>query len=194
MKKIIMIGLIMATISLPVSVFAAAYVPALGGKLTRGISRVSYYIDYNSGTGFYEYLIINAERNWEKSGWYSPVNMVAASSKAGTMLDIYTEHSSFFGGDSNVLASTMHYNSNGVAIPLNQDYIFARIYINDDSNHNRNATEVQGTIIHEMGHAFGLDHPDTSNSDNKKSIMGQTWFRTVQSVQRVDTDALNRIY
>lgn len=184
----------MITISFPTSVFAAAYVPALGGKLTRGISRVSYYIDYNSGTGYYEYLIINAEHNWENPEWSSPVNMIASSSKDETMLDIYTEHNSFFRGDPNIAAVTMYYNSKGVSITYNNDYVFTRIYINDDANHYRNATEVQGTIIHEMGHAFGLDHPDRENPDNKKSIMSQSSFRTVQTVQRVDTDALNRIY
>lgn len=192
-KKVIIFAVIMAIFIFSDVVFAA-YVPTFGGKLTRGISRVSYYIDYNSGTGYYEYLIINAEHNWEKPGWKSPVNMIAASSKKGTMLDIYTEHTPFFNNDSNVLGQTMFYDYKGIEMDPSKNYTFTRVYINDDSNHNRNAKDIQGTIAHEMGHAFGLKHPNTNNLDNKNSIMGQTWFRTVQTVQRADTDALNRLY
>ncbi len=179
---------------MPLSV-QAAVVPILGHGFTRGISRVSYYIDYNSGTGFYEYLIINAEHNWESPGWTSPVNLVAASSNSGTMLDFYAKPNSYFPEDNADYYGMAEFydNSGNPVIPDYQSYVFTRVQINDDANHYRNATEVQGTIAHEMGHTFGLAHPEVL-STNADSIMSQSWFRTVQTVQRCDTDALYKIY
>lgn len=191
-------SIFITTISLLISMSSfsfAATTRAYGHKYTRGISRVSYWIDYNSGTGFYEYLIINAEHNWENPGWSSPVNMVAGSSNLGTMLDIYTKNSSYFPNTGlTYYGVTEHYDANARQVsPIAQDWTFARIHINDNTNHNRNATSVQGSIIHEMGHAFGLAHP-TDDYDNQDSIMGQSGFRTVETVQRCDTDALIRLY
>ena len=181
---------------MPIAV-KAINVPVYGYGYAKGISRVSYWIDYSSGTGFYEYLIINAEHNWENPGWTSPVNMVAASSNAGTMLDIYTKPNSFFTtkDDVIILGLTEYFNNSGSLVyPEDQTYAFTRIHINDDTNHNRNATEVQGTIAHEMGHAFGLAHVNDAVFTNKESIMGESWYRTVQTVQKCDTDALSKLY
>lgn len=182
----IMIGVFFCTNTL---VSAAVF----GGKFTRGISRVSYYIDYNSGTGYYENLIINAEKNWENPGWSSPVNMVAASSNAGTMLDIYTRDSSFWGGDTNLLGEAYFYDSNGtdIGLPYSQNYVFTRIYLNDTSMHNNSATIDRHVIIHEMGHCFGLAH----NDNNPNSIMyPYIEGSNVHYVQQVDVNDLKNLY
>ena len=51
--------------------------------------------------------------------------------------------------------------------------------------------QVQGTITHEMGHAFGLNE----NYSNQNSIMCQLGNgRKVQRVQVVDNNAINRKY
>ena len=48
-----------------------------------------------------------------------------------------------------------------------------------------------GTLIHEMGHAFGLAHYNS----NPNSIMCQTnKGRKVQRVQKTDNDTINAIY
>ena len=163
-----------------------------GGKFTRGISRVSYYIYYNSGTGFYEYLILDAEKNWENPGWPSPVNMVAASSNAGTMLDIYTKTSAYWGGNDNVLGATTFYDSNGTDIgePTNRDYVFTRIYLNDTSLRVTAATKVRHIIIHEMGHCFGLAHTTNTNSIMYPSLENCN----VDYVQQVDVNNLINLY
>lgn len=161
-----------------------------GGKYTRGISRVSYYIDYTSGTGYYEYLIIGAEHNWENPGFYSPVNMVAASSNAGTMLDIYTRDSTFWGGDTNVWGKTRFYNQSENEQNPTSDYIFTRIFINDTAVHNMDASKIRKMIIHEMGHAFGLAH-----NNNPYSIMyPYDYGHMVSTVQQVDVNDLSALY
>ena len=161
-----------------------------GGKYTRGISRVSYYIDYDSGTGYYEYLIIDAEHNWESPGFTSPVGMVAASSNAGTMLDIYTEDSNFWGGDTSVWGETRFYDQFANQQSPSVDYIFTRIYINDSAVHNISATKIRRMIIHEMGHAFGLAH----NSNPYSIMYPYDEGHMVNTVQQVDVNDLNALY
>ena len=57
----------------------------------------------------------------------------------------------------------------------------------DDLDPNFSNEQATGIIIHEFGHAFGLDH----NNTNVNSIMCQTSYgRVVQKVQKVDNDAI----
>lgn len=105
-------------------------------------------------------------------------------------MDFYTAKSSHWGGDNNILGETYFYNNSGIEINPTSNWSYTEIYINDDSNRNRYYTEVQGTITHEMGHAFGLKH----YNENPYSIMAQTWARKVQVVQQCDNDAINYLY
>lgn len=184
----IFITIISLFMILPSTVNAKVY----GGKFTRGISRVSYYIDYKSGTGYYERLIIDAEHNWENPGWPSSVNMVAASSNKGTMLDIYTTDKTFWGGSTNILGETFFYDSKGkdMGVPYSQNYIFTRIYLNDTAMHNYSATKDRHVIIHEMGHAFGLDHNINANSIMYPEVQGCN----VDYVQQMDINDVNNLY
>ena len=165
--------------------------PVFGGRYQNGVGRLIYYIDYPSGTGFYEYLIINSVNNWLHTGkGDNPIEMIAVSSKQGSNMDFYTAKASHWGGDKNVLGETYFYNNSGTEINPTSNWSYTEIYINDDSNRNRYYTEVQGTITHEMGHAFGLKH----YNENPYSIMAQTWARKVQVVQQCDNDAINYLY
>lgn len=177
--------------SCSLSIKAVNRTPTFGGKYLNGVGRLIYYIDYSSGTGFYEYLIQNSVNNWVHTGkGDNPIEMIAVSSNQGSNMDFYTANSSRWGGDSNILGETYHYNSNGKYINPTSNWFYAEIYINDDSNRNRYYEEVQGTITHEMGHALGLAH----YNNNSYSIMAQSWTRKVQVVQQCDNDAINYLY
>ena len=80
----------------------------------------------------------------------------------------------------------------GIALGINpaSNWSYTEIYINDDSNRNRYYTEVQGTITHEMGYAFGLKH----YNENPYSIMAKTWASKVQVVQQCDNNIINYLY
>lgn len=186
--------LLMILLLMPIISFALVSPnPLLGGKLDRGVGRVSYYIDYPSGAGFYEYQIIAAHNGWEYTGWNNPIYMVAASSNWGTMVDFYAktnEQVIYETGLYGVLAYTGFYNINGVQQNPYSDYRYTEIVINDGLNHDREETLIKATLLHELGHAFGMDE----NNGNAYSIMAQTWARNVQTVQKCDNDAIITIY
>ena len=178
------------------NVFAATAPPWLGGKYTRSVTRISWWMSYDNNGGWYEFQIKNAVNNWQNPGWSNPLNFVAASSNAGTMMDIYSKDTDFIGSWF-LNAYTEHYNNNGVAIEkdnngkLVSNYVFTRIYLNDDNIHNFSADNMRGTIAHEIGHTLGLGE----NNSNANSIMCQlNNGRKVQTVQQIDNTAVVNIY
>ena len=140
--------------------------------------------------------IKNAVNNWQSPGWSNPLAFVAASSNAGTMMDIYSKDTDFIGSWF-LNAYTEHYDNNGVEVDhdnngnLVSNYVFTRIYLNDDNIHNFSADYMRGTIAHEIGHTLGLDE----NNSNVNSIMCQlNSNRQVQTVQQIDNTAVVNIY
>lgn len=182
---------------IPINVYAAETAPAyLGGKYTRRITRISWWMSYENSGGWYEYQIINAVNNWQNPGWTNPIKFVAASSNAGTMMDIYTKTNSFWSGNK-PLAETRHYDASSNHMKLNANrklsgnYLFTRIYLNDSTMHDLMASQMKGTIAHEIGHTLGLDE----NNSNPNSIMCQTGSgRLVQTVQQIDNTTVVNIY
>lgn len=111
--------------------------PILGSKCDRGIRRISWYIDYNSGAGAYEFLLINATRNWENPGWPNQIRFVASNNNNGTMLDVYRKNNNFWQLYYNIygsypLAETKSYSITGDELNLFDvsTYRFTRIYLN----------------------------------------------------------------
>lgn len=176
-----------------VSVEASSPTPVFGGKYTRGIKRISWYMSYANNGGWYEYQIINAVNNWQSPGWYNPIVFVAASSNAGTMMDIYSKSDTFWPTNvrSGILAETRFYDGSGTRLYPTVDYVYTEIFINDTTMHNLNVDNMRGTITHEIGHALGLDH----NNNNPNSIMCQTSsHRVAQTVQEIDNTAVVNLY
>lgn len=195
MKKLkrLAIFLLALAVMIPVSANAATATEAFGGKYTRGITRISWWMSYDNNGGWYEYQIINAVNNWQNPGWSNPITFVAASSNAGTMMDIYSQPKTFWATSlqDSVLAETRFYNSSGSQINPTSDYYFTRIYLNDGTMHNLSVDPMRGTITHEIGHTLGLKH----NNTNVNSIMCQTAYgRAVQTVQQIDNTAVVNLY
>lgn len=111
-------------------------------------------------------------------------------------MDFYSKKKTYWSASirDSILAETQHFdNSENKINNGERNWYYAKILINDDKFRENSFTneQAQGTIIHEMGHAFGLMH----NNSNQNSIMCQTGYgRIVQRVQSVDNDAINRKY
>lgn len=93
------------------------------------------------------------------------------------------------------IAWWMSYDNGGgvdIGIPVSQNYVFTRIYLNDSALHtNHTADQIKGTIIHEIGHTLGLKH----NDNNIYSIMyPNAWAVQVTTVQKTDNDAIVKFY
>lgn len=179
--------------------FAISPTPTFGGKLDRGITRISWWMSYDNNGGWYEYQIINAINNWKSPGWTNPMSFVAASSNSGTMIDFYTNNNDYFYnkyGANNILAVTEFFNINSNQVNPSSNYRFTEITINNTNMHDIGATNMKGTIAHEIGHALGLAHYNT----NVNSIMCQTYVsstglrRQVQTVQECDNTAVVNLY
>ena len=126
----------------------------------------------------------------------NPIYIKFVSSNYGSNMDFYSKKKTYWNSSirDSILAETQHFdNSENLVKNGERNWYYAKILINDDKFRENSFTneQAQGTIIHEMGHAFGLMH----NNSNQNSIMCQTGYgRIVQRVQSVDNDAINRKY
>lgn len=177
------------------SIFAAT--PRLGGRYSSGVGNITIFINYNSGAGYWESFIKNAANNWMYTGkGDNPIYISFVSSNYGSSMDIYSKRDSYWTkqGQYGVLAETFFYNSSSKKMQPNAgNWLYTEIYINDDNYKKSSFSNDQalGTLIHEMGHAFGLAHYNS----NPNSIMCQTnKGRKVQRVQKTDNDTINAIY
>ena len=189
MKKIgiLFVGFLLMTI--PIKVHAAD-TPAIGGKMDRGVSRVSTYI--GEGATSFQTLIVRAADNWTSPGWASDVGFAYAPNSKGTMLDIYCYSKSYFGGNMRANAETTWYDINGkmIAWPRSGTYRYAKIVGNTDSLNTLAINVRTAVFAHEMGHAFGLDHNDATTN----SIMYGEATKRALKVQKIDTNTVNRLY
>lgn len=190
------------TLSSTTAFAADTETPVFGHRMSGGISDVYIYIDGSSypQATYWQNLIKTAVDNWMYTG-VGANNFYClgyvSSGYSGSKLDWYARNSDFWGDNGTyvTIAETrlFTYDLKRVYDPTSLDWYSAEINLNDpylrrDSVSNDAAI---GTFIHEMGHAFGLAH----NNSNPNSIMCQTRYgRAVQRVQRIDNDALNRLY
>ena len=191
---------LLTAMSFTTSILAAS-TPVFGGKYKQGVGNVTVYIDNASGAGYWEVYMKGGVNNWmyPGSGMSNPIYMQFVSSNYGSKMDFYCKPNSYWvsqGQGNYVLAETLFYDGNTRLYPSQNNTVcweFTNIYINDDNFRSSSFSneQAQGTVIHEMGHAFGLAH----NNSNPYSIMCQTSSgRKVQSVQAIDDNAVNAKY
>lgn len=154
-------------------------------KFSRGVANTCYYI--NSTASSYTSKINKAADLWEYNGWDNPIYMTAVSSNYATHMDFYGETPST---DSNLNANTNAYtkvfDSSGKNMYFGTgNWFYARITINKTSSAN------QATMVHEMGHAFGLAHYP---SNNRSIMYPYSSGRKVSSPQKCDVDTINYLY
>lgn len=194
MKKLkkIMVTIFISIISIfMMTINTRAITPTFKYACSRGVC-VYYYIDGGNNNTFYT-LIKNAANNWEHTDHgYNPIYLYEKSSNSGTAMDFFNKTTTFW-GDSSILGETYHRNGSGARIDPNQaNWLYSEIYLNTDSLSELSDTIRQGTIGHEMGHAFGLAH---YNNNPAGSIMCQLGSgRSVHTVQQEDNDAINAKY
>lgn len=193
--SVFIITFIITIMAMGDSIFAAT--PRYGGKYSSGVGNITIYINYNSGAGYWESYIKNAANNWMYTGvGDNPIYINFVSSNYGSSMDFYSKRDKYWTsqGAYGVLAETLFYNSSSKRMdPTKGNWLYTEIYINDDNFKKDSFSNNQalGTVIHEMGHAFGLAHYNS----NPYSIMCQTSSgRKVQRVQKTDNDTINAIY
>lgn len=174
-------------------VYAAT--PTTGHRYINGVGNVAVWLNYNSGVGYWSTYITSGVNNWMYPGWSNPIYMNFVSSNYGSNMDFHLNNDAYFGGGMNYYAGTEYYSGSGSQIwsPPASNWAYAEIHINNNmfSLPSFTNAQAQGTIRHEMGHAFGLAHWNS----NPYSIMCETGSgRIVQSVQLPDNDAIKTLY
>ena len=209
------IKLIISTIVTNVSADNTATYPFNSNyKYSGGVSNITVYLNYSSGVAAWENYITQGVTGWMYTGWNNPIYMNYVSSNVGSKMDFHSNDATWFSnntGYSTALACTFHFLGNGTnintgpnGVPVSSWY-YSEIHINttelakDDYSND----SAQGTIYHEMGHAFGLAH----NNTNPDSIMHQysvkkyltpsiytIEYRAVNTVQYIDNQAIVTLY
>lgn len=160
-------------------------------KYSRGVSNCCYYVD--SSAGSYTNQINAAADNWVDTGYgWNPIYMTPVGSNYGTHMDFYGRtmaQDSYL--NSNILGYTTFWNGDSTLTPTwggypTYNYYYSEIVFNLSTS---NSYDYR-TAKHEMGHAFGLGHNESSYS-----IMCPVLTDTyVTTVQKCDHDAINYLY
>lgn len=189
-KKIFSIGIISVCCALAMSSVAFASVPVSGGRLSRGVSDMCYYVD-STASSYTSYINTGIKR-WTNSG-YSPSNfikMTAVSSNWATDVDYYAKNMEDMVIRS-CLAETAFFSSSGSYCPSFGQYYYAEITINKDNIGDITSYQKIGTMAHEFGHALGLNE---NNSDTSKIMCQLDSGRTVNTVSAAEYAQVVSIY
>lgn len=198
-KKLKLAVIMVAICVLCVSSTVSAVGQISDHRMTGGIGNIYIYIDDKQPlkATYWQNLIKTGVNNWMYTGvgankFYC--QGYVSSGTSGSKIDFYARPSNWFGISANqTMAYTSYwdYSMNQVD-PKVSDWYSAQIDINDpflrqDSISNDTAIAL---FIHEMGHAFGLDEEYDTTYSIMYPFVGAQVFR----VQKIDNDALNRLY
>ncbi len=190
MKKFVM-TLSVLTVGFVTSANVFAMTPTWpnDAKFTRGVSKAYYYVDSTANS--YIPRINAAVDNWVDTGYgWNPIYLSPVASNYATHIDFYRAN---YQQDSVLDSNTIAYagfwdiNSNRVSkagYGPSVNYFYTEVKMNTAFD------TATSTIIHEMGHCFGLAH-----SSDHYSIMYPYANETyVTTVQRDDHDTINYLY
>ena len=191
LKRMTFITLTLATCIGGGSIFARTPTMPNDVRFSRGVSNCCYYIDWTASS--YQNQIVSASNNWVDTGYgWNPIYMTAVSSNYATHMDFYGRNT---GSDSYLNDTTLGYtsfwNTDGTLTSQKgqtptYNYFYTEIVFNtglSDSYDYR-------TAKHEMGHAFGLMHMQSSYSIMCPTIIDMK----VSTVQQCDHDSINYLY
>ena len=154
-------------------------------RYDRSLNNTCYWVSSSAST--FTSAINNAAYDW--AHYSNPIVMTPVSSSYATHMDFYGKNSSYWAPYNGVYGETQHYLNGGTYIyPDNGNWFYADILLSLDDLPSANP---QGTIAHEIGHAFVLAHWNS----NPYSIMTQdSCGRIVSTVQEADNQHLNQKY
>ena len=160
-------------------------------RYSRGVSNCCYYVDSTASS--YTNSINAAADNWVDTGYgWNPIYMTPVASNYGTHMDFYgrtTANDSYL--NSNILGYTTFWNEditiNGTKCSYpTSNYYYSEIMFNLGLS---NSYDYR-TAKHEMGHAFGLAHNESSYSIMCPTINDMY----VTTVQQCDHNTINYLY
>lgn len=176
------------------NVKAVTPTPIYSYKLIWNIESIYYYLTPNAVK--YSSYISAAANNWVYTGY--GYNKLFPNTQAGYITDSAIDFYTYSDNYTLTIAKTRWFARTNVwtgtayeTYAFESDWLYSEIHINEPEFNTLSASYKQGTITHEFGHVWGLQH----NQTNPYSIMCQVASgRIVNTVQQVDNDAFNSKY
>lgn len=162
-----------------------------GGVGNYGYSNRYYYVT-TSASG-YSSLIHKAMDSWiyttERLSITTPISYVQTSTQSSSVMDIYAGN--YYSSDTGIIAQTTFWVYSTQLDPYKSNWGWNKIQLNMPVMSTLDTYDQQGSIAHEMGHAFGLDH----NNEDPTTIMCQLAYgRFVYMPTPDDLNGINHLY
>lgn len=119
----------------------------------------------------------------------TPISYVQTSTQSSSVMDIYAGN--YYSSDTGIIAQTTFWVYSTQLDPYKSNWGWNKIQLNMPVMSTLDTYDQQGSIAHEMGHAFGLDH----NNEDPTTIMCQLAYgRFVYMPTPDDLNGINHLY